>query len=596
MNGQLAFVLIILALSSILAVGIALFIWGRRRAGLWAYPFLLAALVAAWWSFFYALELSTFGLEQKIVWAKVEYLGIVLIAPLWFLFAMGYTNETHWLKRSRALPLFIVPAITFLLVLTNESHHLIWQTTALETTGAFPSLDVSYGAWFWIYSAYSYILLAAATIALLLFVRRSPRTYRWQNIALILGAFFPWIANFIYLSKLGPLSNIDFSPVAFVASALVILWSIFRFQLFDVTPIARKVTVDTMQDGVIVLDVQNRIVDINNAALRMADLQDVNVIGQSIADLLSDWPDLLDTYKDVVSAEAVIQLETQEGMRYFELNISPLTNFRQQVNGRLILFHDITTYKNTQAELVLARDEALEANRLKTELLSRISHELRTPLNVILGYTEMIQEGVLGVINEKQYDAMNKVLVGTRFLTQQVNDLLDFSSIEAGRANLYYSFFPISEVLTEVVGNASDSAAEKSLNLTGEIAADVPELVYGDRERVTQILNNLVDNAIKFSLKGTIQIDIYLENAHYWVMQVSDEGPGIPLQAQSLIFEPFRQLDGSMTRIHGGTGLGLALVKQFAELMGGEVRLKSDVGQGSSFIILLPNKASLNDT
>jgi len=592
MNSQLAFISIVLGITTVLALGVALISWRRRREAVWVYPFMLAALAAAWWSFFFILELRATTLEQKIIWAQVQYFAIVFISPLWFLFAMGYTNHLRWFRASRALPLFIVPVITIVLLLANEWYQLIWQTVSIDVSGSFPVFDPTYGMWFWFYSAYSYFLLLSATVALLLFVYRSPKPYRQQNIPLIVGVLLPWAANLIYLMKFSWLSNIDLSPVAFVVSASVILWSIFRFQLFDVVPYARRLTVDAMQDGVIVLDAQNRVVDINQAALTMVAVTMSEVIGKSIATILADWPDLVETYIDVASVETEIKLDTHEGDRYFSLNILPLTNSRQQVNGRLIIFHDITTYKAAQKELAQARDEALEASRVKTELLSRVSHELRTPLNVILGYTEMLQEGVLGSINERQFSAMEKILVSSRFLTQQVNDLLDFSSIEVGSIEIHCTHFPISEIMVQVVGSVAEAAKEKSLSLSTEIIIEPPALVYGDRERVVQILTNLVDNAIKFSNEGVIRLSAFQENAHYWAMAVSDQGPGIPATAHDLIFEPFRQIDGSMTRIHGGTGLGLAIVKQLTEHMGGAVRLISEVGQGSTFVILLPNGPS----
>lgn len=590
MNGQSVFIILILVISYFLALGIAVFSWQRRRAGRWAYPFTLAALAAAWWSIFYAFELYSPILERKLIWAQIQYVAIVVIPVLWFLFGMAYTGRQKWLSSLRILSLLIIPLITLALVFTNAYHRLIWATIPLNSSGPFPILDPEYGTWFFIYSTYSYGLLLIGTIALIQAARQSPKTYRWQNIALVVGALIPWIANAIYLLDLGFSPNIDLSPVAFVLSALVIGWSIFRYHLFDVVPVARRTTVDTMRDGMIVLNMKNRIIDMNPAARVVFDVQLADVLGKEIDDLLSDWPELVDTFKDVWEVETEIQLQESAGDEYFELQISPLLNSRQQVNGRLIVFHDVTSYKQTEAALAEARDEALEASRIKTELLARVSHELRTPLNVILGFSEMIQLGISGPINEKQYENLDKILESTRFLTAQVNDLLNLSSIEAGTTKLYCHDFSISEVIDEVVTKYQENTEDKSLQLVKMDSTESLDIVYGDRDGVTQILTNLVGNAIKFSSEGVIRIGIFAYNDGFWAIQVSDEGPGIPPEAHDLIFEPFRQIDGSMTRIHGGTGLGLAIVKQMTELMGGSIRLESDIGKGSTFTVLLPNE------
>jgi PAS domain S-box-containing protein len=394
---------------------------------------------------------------------------------------------------------------------------------------------------------------------------------------------------------LGIFPNIDLSPVAFVLSALVIGWSIFRYHLFDVVPVARRITVDTMRDGMIVLDVQNRVIDMNPAALVVFNVQLADVLGKGIADLLIDWPDLVDTFKDIWEVETEIRLEEKGEEQYFELQISPLLNSRKRVNGRLIVFHDITSYKQTEAALAEARDEALEVSRVKTELLARVSHELRTPLNVILGFSEMMQLGISGSINEKQYETLDKILESTRFLTAQVNDLLSLSSIEAGTTKLYCHDFSIIELIDEVILKCHEDAEKKSLKLVKTNSDASLNRVYGDRDGVTQILTNLVENAIKFSSEGKINIDTFAYDDDFWALRVSDEGPGIPAEAYDLIFEPFRQIDGSMTRIHGGTGLGLAIVKQMTELMGGFIQLESVMGQGSTFTVLLPNEGDVLD-
>ena len=384
--------------------------------------------------------------------------------------------------------------------------------------------------------------------------------------------------------------------MSFVLSGVVHPCSIFRIQLFVLWPVARRVVFDSMQGGMIVLAAKSRILDMNPAALTLFDRQLADVIGLPIGILLADWPELVDAFKDVLAVKTEVQLSGENGEQYFELQIVPLLNSRKRINGRLIVFHDITSYKQTEAALAEARDQAVAVSRVKTELLARVSHELRTPLNVILGFSEMMQLGITGPINERQYETIEKILESTRFLTDHVNDLLNLSSIEAGTLTFHrYTFF-IMDVIDEVIAKYQEEANGKSLQLLKVESDKTVKTVYGDRDGVVQILTNLVGNALKFSDKGVVQINVFAYDEHFWALQVSDEGPGIPPEAHDLIFEPFRQMDGSMTRIHGGTGLGLAIVKQMTELMGGTVKLESNVGQGSIFTVLLPNKVTKKPT
>ena len=249
---------------------------------------------------------------------------------------------------------------------------------------------------------------------------------------------------------------------------------------------------------------------------------------------------------------------------------------------------DITERKRAEAALALARDQALEASRLKSELLSKVSHELRTPLGVILGYTEMIQEGIYGPITDKQRETTTKIIEGTQYLADLVTDLLDQAALEAGKFKLRISSFAPADIIEDTLSKMTIPAKNKGLTLTADIAPDLPGTLSGDPDRIKQILINLIGNAIKFTSQGSIHIGVYQPDSIYWALAVSDTGPGIPPEAQAQIFEPFGQVDGSATRTFAGTGLGLALVEQLTTLMGGQVTLESEVGQGSTFTVLLP--------
>jgi signal transduction histidine kinase len=244
--------------------------------------------------------------------------------------------------------------------------------------------------------------------------------------------------------------------------------------------------------------------------------------------------------------------------------------------------------KQVNAELVVARDRALEVSRLKSQLLANVSHELRTPLGAILGFSEMLRGGFYGPINDKQRSTINKIIATNQNLTDHVSELLDQAQLEAGRLKLINRVFEPGELLNEAANKLSILAEDKGLALVCEVDPNLPITLVGDLRRLQQILTNLIGNAIKFTDKGTVTASVYRVNENEWALAVQDTGPGIPQEAQEYIFEPFRQVDGTITRIHEGSGLGLSIVKKLVTLMNGRVTINSELGQGSLLTVILP--------
>ncbi len=231
-----------------------------------------------------------------------------------------------------------------------------------------------------------------------------------------------------------------------------------------------------------------------------------------------------------------------------------------------------------------ARLKAEEANQLKSEFLASMSHELRTPLNGILGFAELLE---LEVTDEAQSGYARTIKESGHHLLDLLNDLLDLSKIEAGRMELARQPVNLRELIEDLTTLHRAHAEAKGLALHSELADDLPGLVLGDATRLRQILNNLLNNAVKFTEAGSITLAAAARGGRL-VVSVRDTGCGIPEEAHQLVFEKFRQAESFLTRAHGGTGLGLAIVKQVIDRMGGTVTLESTVGEGSTFIVDLP--------
>jgi signal transduction histidine kinase len=259
-----------------------------------------------------------------------------------------------------------------------------------------------------------------------------------------------------------------------------------------------------------------------------------------------------------------------------------LTNLTANVNAMLESLQ-------VQEKIKLARDNALEAARLKAEILANVSHDARTPLTVIQMRTELMLQGIYGTLNERQQKILATILTSAHQLLGFVNNLLEGSQLEAGHLQLKIGEFEPAQLLSSVETMLSPLAAKKNLQLKTELGDNVPLIVLGDQSRLDRILTNLVSNAIKFTGEGSVTAKIYRVDSAHWALEVEDTGIGISQAQQEHIFTPFWQVDSSTTRAaNSGVGLGLAIVQQLTHLMGGQVSVKSTLGNGSIFTVVLP--------
>ncbi|NBP86482.1 MAG: PAS domain-containing protein, partial [Mycobacteriaceae bacterium] len=330
--------------STSLAIWAAVVARGRRAVpGSVAFSWLLGAV--AIWTLTAALETIVTDRGAQILIAKVQYVGIAPTGALWLAFTSAYARAA-WLKnRIVQGALWVVPVITIALAATNESHHALWAVIA-DAPGPSARLVYQGGPWYWVNVGAIYAQMAIGTLILAAGLRRFPPPYRRQTWVILVGAAIPWVSNALYHARMLP-PGLDPTPVAFTASGLCFGWGLYRYRRFGLVPVARDMVVDSMDDGVLVLDSHRRIVDLNAAAERYTGCTPAS-LGQPIDEVVSWWTRAVTDDFNTTEQPAVVK--TEPGPRYFEVKVSAVRDSQRRFVGWLVVIHDISQRRRGEAE------------------------------------------------------------------------------------------------------------------------------------------------------------------------------------------------------------------------------------------------------
>ncbi|MGD8633223.1 MAG: histidine kinase N-terminal 7TM domain-containing protein, partial [Anaerolineales bacterium] len=353
MNVSLLPYVITLFLTGLLAFGVMIVALRRSAvAGARSIAILMGALTI--WSIAYGFEIGSTSLAWKYFWIKVQYFGIVIVPVAWFCFAFQYNGRGKWINSRTVLYLLIEPVLMLLLVGTNEIHGWVWGDVTLVPSQAGEILILTHNFAFYLNLIYAYFLTVIGSLSIVRKYLESPPLFKRQMSLILIAALFPFSANILYISGFRPFLFLDLTPFGFAFAGIAATWGLMRFKLLDVIPVARHTLLDVMDEGVIVIDAHERIVDINRSGLQMLNLEVGEVIGRYAGDVLQVWDRLKSVAGDTwmrSSFDEEISLDKTDGCSSHYVRVRPLGGVQDPIAGCMLLWSDITARKRMEDAL-----------------------------------------------------------------------------------------------------------------------------------------------------------------------------------------------------------------------------------------------------
>ncbi|MBX0298260.1 diguanylate cyclase [Halomicroarcula sp. F27] len=543
----------VLALTIVVSVTGGLLAW-RERPEPGAVPLIALLAGQCWWAATLIFRIDATGLSAKMFWVDVSWIGIGLIPVAWLFFSLEYAGYTEYTTRNYVLLSLLVPAITAVLGVTNDAHHLLYIDSTLVQQDGTTTLSRTPGAWFWVIAGYTYLLGLLGAIPLFQLVSSSVQTFRGQSVTLLVGIFAPWVVNILYLFEVLPTAGVDPTPIAFAVSGVAYLGALTRFQLFGTNPSpirhARATVFNRMQQGALVLDSHDNVVDMNPQASSALDTTPHDALGRSISHVC---PDLTPPIATSQANQSIFR--PPDSNRAYDVSESCIKDIHDRLLGRVITLHEISDLLRQQQRL---------------EVLSRVfRHNIRTNTQVILGNANYLATHN----SETKATAVEENALEIQDISDKVRAILDV--FERGREG--HTDVPLETILA-----ASIEAARNEYPAVEISATPVDEDIYVNSLFDT-VCSNVIKNAAQHNTNPDPRVTVSVETQQNAVeITVADNGPGIDDHELALISQ------GTETPLEHGSSFGLALIAWGTDIAGGDVTFEDNDPTGTIVTIEAP--------
>jgi len=542
-------------------------------------------LAAAFYAFGYAFEVISRSLNEFKLSLQIQYLGIPFVSTLWLFLVIQFTETAAHYRKRLAAALFVIPVSVFVLHLTNDWHHLVYERYILNTETPLPTYITIKGIWYTVHSVYNYGVMLCGMLLFIPMYWRSLPIVRKQILILALGAAAPMVFNMFFWFGI----RVDLTPFGFAVSGIFYVWGIFRFNLLRLTPLAHAKVFDTIRDGVVLLDYTEQIVSYNRAATEV--LPELGWTLHYPADagkVLIGRPGLLACIRAAGSGDTRFPFHRHDENRlyYYNCSLSYIYDSDQTPIGKMLMFNDITELMENELRLRENARQLSELNAFKDKLFTVVAHDIRDPIALLVSLTELLGEELVAadIEHAELFHELKGQVNGT---FQLVENLLDWYRSQKGQVKFRPLGWNLQQVVRQALSLARAKAEIKQIRVTERI--DEHLSVSADKQMLDLILRNLLSNAIKYTgVGGSIEIKAVAEGKRV-IVSVHDNGAGIDAQTLELLRleEPFFKspVEGDE---EGNTRFGLVLTREFVRIHGGRLWFDSVPGLGTTFYFSLP--------
>jgi PAS domain S-box-containing protein len=577
MIGLYAAVLAATLIGTIVSAALFLYAWRRRHTPVASRFAALMASIALT-SLFYVAIWSSGSRESAYFFAQLRFAALPLMAALYLLFVLEYIGWQPWRKRWRGALLFVIPLVAQAFMWTNDSHSLYVRSWDIVQFGPFTAETITYGPIWQIQAVHSYACMLAGILLLLWTAMRSSGVYAVQAILMFFGSLVVFIINipvsFLFADM--PIPNL--TPISYTVTGAILAFALQRHRLLELVPVALDVIYNSMDDAVMVMDVYDRIVAANPAALRILDQTSDKVIGRTIDEAFERRTELLKAIHELDGQQGEIS-DSAVGQRYFDLRISPVAS-KQNISGKLLALRD-TTQRRIAEKRALELTLEQEKIRLLAGFIRDTSHDLRTPLTVMNTALYLARKTDDPVKRDTKLSEIEQQIM---HIQRIIDGLLLLTTLDTS-TTMEISVFRISALIDPLPSDIRNMIEKKQQLFTVDIQDDTAR---GDVTLLRRAVHNLVQNASLYTpAQGQITIRGSRED-HEIIIEVEDTGVGIAEKDLAGIFDRFTKVNRARTQDGSGAGLGLAIVRKIAQIHGGTVSATSTPGEGSTFRLVIP--------